>query len=123
MSADTTIQIKMVESHTKPDVEDKTTSKNWADEVDGGDDDETQIGGENAPQVPQTEVKERMPTPPRRERNARGEIVVSTIRLRDLDAVKKEVADDSSASEESEPESPEAEHETQPEVKGKSDSD
>ena len=55
---------------------DKKSAKNWADEVDGGDDDET-IGGANAPQVPQEEPKVRYPTPPKREKNARGELVIS----------------------------------------------
>ena len=42
----------MVESQEKTaETSDKLQSKNWADEVDGGDDDETQIGGDNAPKV------------------------------------------------------------------------
>lgn len=91
---------------------DKKATKNWADEVDGGDDDET-IGGANAPQVPVTEPpKERFPTPPKREKNARGEIIVSSIRLKDLDPVKKfvdEQKDESDEEEEEEEEKPEVE--------------
>lgn len=86
---------------------DKKSTKNWADEVDGGDDDET-IGGANAPQVPpQEEPKVRYPTPPRREKNARGELIISSIRLKDLEPVKKHVDEEELDSDEEEDEQPE----------------
>jgi hypothetical protein len=113
----------MVESkEVKPDVTgaeqaDKQVSKNWADEVDGGDDEET-IGGASVPQVPKPEV--RYKTPPKREKNARGELVISTIIIKDLDARPKDLAP-----QESEEEDSESEEEEEPvadskeEVKGK----
>jgi hypothetical protein len=111
----------MVESNeVKPEVTEqaeKQTSKNWADEVDGGDDEET-IGGASAPQVPKPEV--RYKTPPKRERNARGEIIVSTIRLKDLDARPKDLVQQDAEEEESESEEEEEPQvETKEEVKGK----
>lgn len=63
--------------------------------------------------------KERMKTPPKREKNARGEIIVSTIRLKDLDAIKKEEAVDDSASSESEEEEPEPVVDSKEEKKSK----
>lgn len=62
---------------------------------------------------------ERIKTPPLREKNARGEIIVDTIRLRDLEPKAKvtQVEQDESESEEEEEEEPVKE--TQEEVKGK----
>jgi hypothetical protein len=39
----------MVEAKPEVTAEAKHQSKNWADEEVGGDDDDTQIGGDNAP--------------------------------------------------------------------------
>jgi hypothetical protein len=100
------------------DEEQKRASKNWADEVDGGDDDEGTIGSQNIPQVPVVEVK---PIPVvHRQKNARGEIIVSSIRLRDLEPKAKvaEVKDSESSESEEEPQVTETSKE---EVKGKLD--
>lgn len=100
----------MVETHTEQteqDLADKRANTNWADEVDGGDDDETEIGGESVAQVPVVEKKEeKVYVVPTRVRNAHGDFVVTTIKLKELEARPVEVKevnadDDSEESEES----------------------
>ena len=92
----------MVESNpktheeTEQEVADKREKQNWADEVDGGDDDETEIGGADVAPVPKPEEKAQVYNIEKRVRNANGDFVVTTIKLKELEArpVEKVEAED-----------------------------
>jgi len=82
-------------------------SRNWADEVDGGDDDEAEIGGDSAtvPQILPEEEKVTYAPPVSRVRNSQGDFVVTTIRLKELEKREKapeELDEDDDSDEESE---------------------
>jgi hypothetical protein len=92
---------------TEQEVADKREKQNWADEVDGGDDDDTEIGGADVAPVPKPEEKAPVYNIEKRVRNANGDFVVTTIKLKELEArpvEKVEVEEEEEESEESEQE-------------------
>lgn len=105
----------MVESNPKTheetelEVADKREKQNWADEVDGGDDDETEIGGADVAPVPKPEEKAPVYNIEKRVRNSNGDFVVTTIKLKELE--KRPVEKVQVEEEEEEEESEESEHE------------
>jgi hypothetical protein len=113
----------MVES-TKDEVaapQQEEKSRNWADEVDGGDDDEAEIGGDAAtvPQILPEEEKVSYAPPEKRKRNAQGDFVVTTIKLKELQDREKapEELDEDEDSDESEQSEQEEEKEEAPKSK------